>query len=96
MQIASLTLNTNRNKNDINEIDKKFDNYYNNEYIDNTISRMNRLINLFNSNLTNHIDKYTDDTRNVNFSDISVNKQNNVDQLKRIEELENNIDKNNK
>ena len=36
MQIAALILNTNKNKNDINEIDKKFDDYYKNEYIDNS------------------------------------------------------------
>ena len=71
MQIAALTLNTNKNKNDINEMGKKFDNYYNNEYIDNAISRTNRLINIFNTNLTNHIDDYKLNVPNNLKSDIT-------------------------
>ena len=72
MQIAALALNMNKNKNDINEIDKKFDDYYNNVYIDNSINRLNRLINIFNENLTNHIDNYELNVPNNLKSDIAA------------------------
>ena len=71
MQIAALILNMNKNKNDIKEIDKKFNDYYNNEHIDNSINRVNRLINIFNENLTNHINDYKLNVPNNLKSDIT-------------------------
>ena len=88
MQIAALTLNINKNKNDINEIDKKFDDYYNNVYIDNAISRTNRLINIFNTNLTNHIDNYELNVPDNLKSDIT-NIKNEIDNLP--EDLDNTL-----
>ena len=71
MQIAALILNMTKNKNDINEIDKKFNDYYTNEHIDNSINRVNRLINIFNENLTNHINDYKLNIPNNLKSDIT-------------------------
>ena len=62
------------------------DNFINIKYLSKTVdfSLMNENINKLDSNLTTHIN----DTKNINFSDISINKQNNSNQLKIIEELE--------
>ena len=67
MQIAALTLNINKNKNDIKEID-------------NSINRVNRLINIYNTNLTNHINNYELNVPNNLKSDIT-NIKNEIDNL---------------